>query len=360
MLFYFFIFSLLACFSLAEIFSLDRTNCAVIFLTFSFCLFLLSFLRWETGTDWDAYLTFFTNSNIWLEESEFEWGFSRVNELVRIHINNFSVLLFILGAIVFSFQSKAILKLSTYPITSLFILWSVSFGNIFFVRQTLSVVILIYSIKYIQQRFFWRFLLMIGFAMLFHRTAIIFVMAYWVYHLNLRPLTMALYILVSIFLSALIVKVMETFGALMGGIIESKLNFYLSDSDSTLGARASLSQIIIKGFANKIFIFVASVLMLKKIDEEDVPIFRGYLNLYFVGIVLYFCTISVSIALVRLSFAYDMVLIFLIPLLFKYIDSFYPRFIAFLVLVLYLGARLYIAITASFIDAYIPFRTIFN
>ena len=176
MIFYFAIFTLLAFFSFLEIFAFKKVDSVLFFLVLTFFLFSLSFIRWETGTDWDAYLNFFEISTEWFSESEeFEWGFSRLNEIIRSYSSNYTVMLFVMAAILFSFQSKAILAFSPYPITSILILWSTTFANIFFVRQTVSIAILFFSIRYIQEKRFWSFLLMIFFAMLFHRTSIIFI-----------------------------------------------------------------------------------------------------------------------------------------------------------------------------------------
>lgn len=359
MAFYFSIFGILAFFSLIEIFGLKRKQSLVIFLLFSLFIFSLSFLRWETGTDWKNYYEFFNRSEYWNMDSEFEWGFSRLNELVKITFNEYSVLLFILGAILFGFQIPAIKKLSPYPITSLLFLWSVSFGNAMFIRQSIATVILFYSVIYIQQRKLLQFLLLVFFASLFHRTSIIFLLAWWAFRWTWKPWVLLLGIGLSILLSTLISSIMSSLGSFAGGIIEQKINIYLDNSDTTFGTRASMTQIIIKGFANKLFLFSAALALLPKISAQFTH-FRGYLNLYWVGIIIYFSTISISMAMVRLSFAYDILQIIIAPMILAVIQDKHWKLLAFIIFLLYTALRLYLALVSNYIDAYIPFRTIFN
>src|SRR6187402_2071600 len=125
--FYFIIFGFLFVLSFIEVFSLKKTYSVILFILSSFFLYLLSFLRWETGTDWPTYLDFFNNSFDWFRDTEFEWGFSRINEFFKIIFNNYTLLLFFLGTVLFIFQNKAIIRFSPYPVTSLFALWSIYF-----------------------------------------------------------------------------------------------------------------------------------------------------------------------------------------------------------------------------------------
>lgn len=359
MTFYFLIFGILAFISFVEVFGLKKADGIILFSVLSFFLFLLSFLRWETGTDWDAYFDFFENSTDWFLDSEFEWGFARLNELVRSCFDNYTFLLFVLASILYAFQNIGILNYSPYPITSLLVLWSTTFCNIFFVRQTVAIAILFFSIKYIEEKKFWKFLLLIGLAMLFHRTSLIFIFAWWIYSLRLRPVTLWIYVAGSFFLSIALGKLFENLGELAGGVVQQKIDFYLSDSENTFGGKTPMSQIIIKGFANKIFIFAIVNLMFKKIVKSE-PQFYGYFNLYWAGIIIYFSTISLSLALVRLSLVYDMVLIILIPFILKYTSNLYLKFFLFIMFVFYLLARLYIALTGNYLELYVPFKTIFG
>ena len=150
---------------------------------------------------------------------------------------------------------------------------------------------------------------------------------------------------------------MELLGSLFSGVIEAKLKVYLSDSSTTFGTEASLLTIIIKGIANKLLIFFAAILLLKKIPSSEQEKFRGYLNLYWFGAILYFSTISISVVFIRLTHPFDIFQIILIPFLFKspYLKG---KPILFVMLSSYLAIRLYIALTTNYYDLYVPFKTI--
>ena len=359
MVFYFSIFGLLSIFSAFEIYGLRYKESKFFFICLSFFLFILSFIRWETGTDWENYISFFNSSLEWGNESEFEWGFARSNEFIKIIFDNYSILLFFFGLILFSFQSAAILKFSPYPVTSLLFLWSTVFANVFFVRQSLATVILFFSIKYIKEKKLFKFLFMIFIAMLFHRTSLVFILAWWIFPLKIRPVIMLLFIGFSIMISVLLSKVMESLGGLLGGVVQQKIEMYLDSGGENFGTEASLTQIIIKGFANKIFIFGLSLFYLDSLEKKGIS-FRGYLNLYWLGILLYFSTISISVALVRLSFVYDMVLIILVPIILNNITQVSMRFFIFCIFICYLLLRLYISLVGGYYELFVPFKTIFD
>lgn len=356
---YFSVFAALALFSTFEIYGLKQAESKNIFILFCLMLFILSFIRWESGTDWETYYAAFNQSIEWGTENEFEWGFARINEFVKIFFDNYTVLLFVLGGILFIFQSKAILSLSPYPVTSLLLLWCTTFGNIFFVRQSIATAILFFAVQYIEEKKLLKFLTMIAIATLFHRTSILFLLAWWVYPLKIRPSLMMIFIFISLLLSAIISKLMGNLGAIAGGVVQQKMEAYLDSSNDTFGTEASLVQIIVKGFANKIFIFGISLFYMLRLERKGI-VFREYLNLYLVGIVIYFSTISISIAFVRFSYVYDMMLILLVPIILKNIDLRYARFALFFVFLCYAGFRLYISLVGGYYDLYVPFKTIFN
>jgi len=357
MLFYFAIFFILFIFSLCEIYGLRQTENKFFFSFLCFFLFILSFIRWKTGTDWETYNVFFDASIDWNIESEFEWGFARINEVVKILFDNYTVLLFILAIILFFFQSTALLKFSPYPVTSLLFLWSISFANIFFVRQSIATAILFFSIKYIRERKLFNFLLCLFVAMLFHRTSLIFLLAWWIYPLKIRPIIMMIGIGFSLILTVFLSELMLSLGSVFGGMAQSKIQFYIENGEDAFGVEIPMAQIIFKGFINKIFIFILSLYFLIVIEKREIE-FRGYLNLYWVGILIYFSTISISVALVRLSFAYDMCSVVMVPIILKNIQRKDLRFAMFLIFIIYFLMRLYVTINGVSFDSYVPFKTI--
>lgn len=356
MIFYFLIFTFFGIFAFFEIWGAKKSTLIPIFLIFSGFLFTLSFIRWQTGTDWITYEFFFNNITEWFGDSEYEWGFARLNELVKIIFDNYSILLFILGLIIFIFQTQAIYHFSCYPLTSLWLLWCISLGNVFFVRQTVATMLLFYSIRFIQKNKFYYFVFFIFLAMLFHRTSIVFVFAWWVYRTRISISRMFIMILLSIVFSFLIGIIIGKLGEALGGIFQQKVDVYFADSDATYGMEVSKEMLVVRAVINKGFIFFVSLFMLKRIELTNKE-YRGFLNLYWFGMVLYFSTVSISIVLARLAVVYDLTLIILIAYILKYSNNIYEKIFLFLCFTAYFMLKLYSTINLYY-DVYIPFKTI--
>lgn len=358
MVFYFSIFLLLGAVSFLENFHVFPKYNRHLFYIFSFCLFCMSFLRWETGTDWDSYVYVFNRSTEWFGSSEFEWGFIRINEIVKILFDDYTILLLVLATILFYVQTKSISELSIYPITTLFVLWSTSFGNVFFIRQSIATMILFYSVRYIQGGNFIRFLLAVFVAYLFHRSSLIFLLGWFIYRMDIKVWVYIIGIVFSMGLTVVVAKLLTGISGLLGGVFLSKIEIYTSIDDSTFGSQSSLAQIVARGFANKIFIFGLLLINFRK-NKHLFPELKGYLNLYWLGILIYFSTISISIAFVRFSFAFDILSILLIPIFLGSIKSVMPKFTTFVLVLCYCAARMYISITGSYYEMFVPFKTVF-
>lgn len=157
MLFYFLIWFCLFVFSLLEINNLQKEHSFFLFAISTFFLFFLSFVRWETGTDWDGYYEYFNHIFYYFQDSDFEFGFARINEIIKLTFGNYTILLFVFSCIIFFFQTKVILKYSPLPLFSLFFLWSISFANVFYIRQTVAIALLFYSTTFLVNKKTWLF-----------------------------------------------------------------------------------------------------------------------------------------------------------------------------------------------------------
>lgn len=357
---YIIIFTILSLFSMVESTNLDRRVTNLFFFIFCIGLYILSFIRWEIGTDWKNYYDYFQSvSSITFEEDVFEWFYSILTRLISSFTDNYNVFLCVAGLILFSFQSIAIKRLSPYPTMSLLFLWSIQFANILFVRQWIAIAILMFSVVFIEKRKFLPFIVCVILAAGFHRTSWIFVFAWWVYRMNFSIKTMVLLILVSISFSVIITKALELLSGGVGGVIQAKIDTYLSDefNDDT-NSDIGLLSVIIRGVANKFLILLMSFFLYDKLIEKY-PQFRGYLNLYWFGTIIYFSTISISVVFVRISYAFDVFQIILVAYFFKLIESPLIRFTAFLVLVCYLFLRMRQQLNGPYADEFVPFKLFF-
>jgi len=357
---YIIIFTILSLFSLIESTNLDRRITVLFYIIFCFGLYVLSFIRWEIGTDWKNYYDYFQSvGGIAFEDDVFEWFYSILTRIISSFTDNYNVFLCIAGLILFSFQSMALKKLSPYPTISLLFLWSIQFANVLFVRQWIAIAILMFSVIYIEKKQFIPFILLVIFAAGFHRTSWIFVFAWWIYQMNFSKKTMLLLLLASIGFSIIITKALELLSGGIGGVVQAKIDTYLSDefNDDT-NSEIGLLSVIIRGFANKFLILFTSFYLYDKIIEKY-PQFRGYLNLYWFGAIIYFSTISISVVFVRISYAFDVFQIILVAYFFKLIESPLLRFTAFLLLVCYLFLRMRQQLNGPYADEFVPFKLFF-
>ena len=164
----------------------------VLFSVSCFIMLFFSTIRWNTGTDWDAYLYYFDHINLssssyWIQD--FEPGVRLINVLVREMGGSFTTLQFIWAIIVCIAQKKSINginiivcdenknKYDLYPFNNLafMCLWFLYFSNIFTVRTTVAYSLLLMSIPYAIKKKFIPFALINFFAfLLIHRSCILF------------------------------------------------------------------------------------------------------------------------------------------------------------------------------------------
>lgn len=146
---------------------------------------LFAVLRFDVGFDYKTYYGF-------VQKNEFE-GFERFEPLnklifyIAIYLNSPFVLFAIFGLLVylimfFSFKnlSKS-LSFSIIIYISLFYLFSLGA-----LRQAVAMSVCLYAYKYLSRRNLGKFLLTIGVASMFHYSAIISVIIYFIYKIKIR------------------------------------------------------------------------------------------------------------------------------------------------------------------------------
>lgn len=359
MAFYITIFIILVLFSFIEVFT--KRGLFIKILYWSVCLFLftLSFLRWETGTDWHNYYEYFQRVLYRpYEMDEFEVGFRVLNYTIRSFTEEYTIQLFFSGLILFLFQSTAIKKLSPFPLLSLTCLFASQVANILFVRQWIAVAILFYSIIYIKKRKFIPFLLLVILATTIHRSSIIFIFSWWIFKAKISIKWMIIWLSLSVLFSFVVQQLLNSLLGTFGGVfIQAKLNMYLSESyNSEMNEQHNFLFILLKGVANKLFVFIISIIILRKEKKEDA--LKGIINIYWAGALLYFIAIPISVSLVRISFAFDIVYIVLVAYIVKSFKKKANRVFIFAVFLLYLSLRLFQFLNSTYSETFIPYKIV--
>lgn len=156
--------------------SLDSNICTFYL---SFPLFFVAGFRYGVGTDFFSYLTEFRKISSG-ENSRFEPFYLMINKIVS-SLDLPAQFIFLITSFIFCFfVVKAILEESPDPILSLFLLigtmnYFISFNA---VRQMTGCSIVLYGIKYIKERKFKSFLLIIILAACFHISCIFCIFVY--------------------------------------------------------------------------------------------------------------------------------------------------------------------------------------
>ncbi|NIJ44312.1 hypothetical protein FHR24_000751 [Wenyingzhuangia heitensis] len=356
------IFFTIAIFALVEANFGDRSKkFKNVFLLLMGLLFSLSFLRWERGTDWKSYYFHFIRIKNWDTNVEFEFLFSKLYKFVKLTLNgDYTVFLICCAIIIYYTNYKTILKYAKYPITTLLVWYSFTFGGIFFTRQLIAISIVFYSIQFIIQKQRLYFLGAVFIAMLFHRTAIVFALAYIVYFLNFSRkkilLTLGVFCVLGLFFST---GVLSSIGSLLGGFFEQRITAYTKiGTSSSFGSNYSPLQTLVRGSVYRLAIILYVLIFYFDSYKKDV-FFRGVFNLYVVGCLLFFVMAPLSPTLIRLSLYFEAFQVFIFPYFIFTKKQKTIRVFGMCLLIFYLLFRFY-GVIQTYKDLYVPYKSIFN
>lgn len=374
MLFYFSLFFISYIFVLVEQVNMSRFSSGYIplyktrrskpFVFLSIIFFLLSSLRWETGTDWVNYLELFNSVKIPFETLEeptanTEPGFMFLNNLAKFVSEDYFVMLTLEAAILFGILSKCLPLYSPFPCLSLFVFLCMNLGGIFLVRQTLAIVILFVSLRYIYAKDLKKFIIIVLLATTIHRSSIVFLFAYPLFSLQLSLKELFKYSIIVFLLGSgfilSIFKIANDFNILgMAGRLYTYLEW---GTDETGGSMVSPIMFMARGIVNRIFVVILVIFPLKR-ERENNQFFNGIFNLYVFGILLFCLLCPISIQLVRVTACFDFMQVLIYPYLFKKYKLSARKFL-WVFLLPFFAYRFYAAIS-QFYGEYIPYTFIFE
>lgn len=155
--------------------SLQERYQPAILIVVSILAFMLSFLRWETGTDWASYIAMFGNLTRFNDVTrQIWWGPAYASTAVLVNSvdkGNYTLFLFLIGGFLFSTKIYALLKTCMAPLVALFFLFCTNFYDIFFVRQDVAIVLVwVFSYFYFHRNYKVAAAAAVG-AVLFHYSA---------------------------------------------------------------------------------------------------------------------------------------------------------------------------------------------
>ena len=183
----------------------NRTMAYLAILSISFILIFISSIRYWVGTDYAQYFysysAFAKNVVRAIKELD-EPGLNVLSWLSEKTIGNFSGMFFYMSLVTILFCCYSIYKYSTNYLYSFFLYitagcWMLSFNA---VRQCAAIALLLFGVRYIYERKFWKYLFIVLIAFLFHRSAIVFILLYFVLDKKVDPKTIISLVVVGVFL----------------------------------------------------------------------------------------------------------------------------------------------------------------
>ncbi len=328
---------------------------------------LLGGIKWNTGTDWDAYYYNFLNSVTYDRAvnsiTSFEWGFSYLNYVVNSLTGSFTIFLCLFTFLTVYFKFKVLInrQFISYGLFSLFVYYCYALGDISSWRQSFAISMVLFSVFFIIKRKLLPFFLCIIIASLFHRSAIICLVMYYLYTINLSKKNMLLIFFsgmgAGILLFSLKVSnfnipffsTLEVFSA-----YQEKIDAYNDIGQVSYGkVDSNLSNLL--GYLRKALFIVPMILLVKK---DDLKFYR-LMNITVFGSVIYFVLGAIATDFKRIGGYFDVFDIILLPAILYGIKNKKIRYLLIFVYALFILLRLYTSLY-NFWEVYDPFITIFD
>jgi hypothetical protein len=330
------------------------------FIFFGFITILLASIRWKTGTDWDSYVRIYSANNTFsgYMDAYYEKGFLFINYLSKLIYDNYSFQLMFVVLFVVLFKYKAIYKLSPLPLISLLASFSFYAGDLFTVRQGIAIAITLYSTIYIYSYNKITFFLLVALASSFHITALFFLPAYYLYHLNISNKQLIYLVFISFLFSILIdfKEVLLSITQYLFPFIGNKIEIYLRMTEySNLGDISTETRSII-GSIKRIFFFLIYIIIIKKSVQSDK--FRGFLNLFVISILIFIILNPIHPTFNRLSMYYSIYEILLIPYILLSFKK-YSKLVIYTIVILYCFMKLEYGFNQHR-ALFFPYETIFQ
>ena len=328
----------------------------IIYLLMVLIFWVLSFIRWEVGTDWENYLTtFYFSKDLKNIVSVNEYGYRLLNHIIYQITDNYTIFLLVVATLIFLFKYRYLFDVTYEPILSLISVFGTGFGDIYFVRQSLAIAITFYSIKYILEKNFYKFLFLIILSSTIHQASIIFIFAYYIVnYLNFSIKKYIIVLFLCVLISPYVRDILEIFGNILPGIYGEKIRIYLLSDGNLFGFRKGTDRCIIFGllYLNKFFLIIVGLIFYKKMNKRIKKLF----SLYFISACIYLILAQVSLTLARLGVYYDSVQIIVFPAIYKFIKNRRNKFFYLVAFIFYYYIKLLSSIN-GYKEEYIPYRT---
>lgn len=306
---------------------------------------LICGLRYNVGTDYALYTRMYNHIN-WFPRVEV--AFKKIIETFNMFDFPASVFFFFFSFLTIIIIYISIKKRTKYPAETLFLFITMGFYALQFniIRQMLAVAIVLYSIKYIQEKKIIKYILCILVAYLCHSTAIIMIPFYFISNIKFTKMQMIFLLLIMFGLSFM---------------YEPLLNFVTTHSELYSVYSITNNYTYIKGGIGTYTILFFNLLVMHiTIKNKDSLIEYESNNLQYINLALfsfffYFLSLSNSV-MVRPAYYLFICMIYILPDLYRVHKNMFKSKNSLLIYVFFI---LYYIINLISFNTMLPYKWIF-
>ena len=262
-------------------------------------IFILGLRNEKVGVDLQNYRVFFKYCGSYgtsiLKLTRFEYGYAYYNIIISSITNNFNLFLFITSIVCVLPVAYIIKKYSKNPLLSLIIYVAMDFYFFLFsgLRQGIAFSFCFLSFKYIHDRKLFKFIILVLIAYFFHKSALVFLPAYWIFKLNVSKKNLFFFLILGtiifIFKEAIMLFFIDSFYDNYSLIISNSYNYLLMS-----------------------ILILFLCLIFKKNVISISPESSGY-YIFFIISVLFLIFTSTGTNMQRIANYYYMYIVFLLP-----------------------------------------------
>jgi hypothetical protein len=287
-------------------------------------LIILAGFRYFVGADYPIYRNLYTGFSIYTDygdvlkkatfqktSEQIEWIYVLLNKVLFDLGMPFYMVTFFMVLMSVSLKFTTIYQNLALPVLGAFMY----FMPLFFfedsgqIRQGMGVAICVFSFRYIKERNLPMFLFLMYIALGFHKTAIVFIPAYWIVKIPMNSNRILAVIIIAILLSPF--EVFRIFGSLVESLgsqdVSDGYAGYVDDSQYGQSVAFGLSDIV------KIF-FIYILVKFDKEGCEEVYYYEYMRNLAVFGLFLFYIFRGNRIFAIRLPGAYMFFMsVFVVP-----------------------------------------------
>lgn len=320
-------------------------------------------LRWNTGTDWDAYLNVFEEAdwdNIFslVHDAGFmEPGYVFLNALVKSLGGNYTLFLLLTNLFLLFSYYRFSLYVSSRPIwVFVVILFTVAF---FPVRQTLAVGVMLFAYRYLLERQGWKYALLVLGASFIHASALVCLPFYYILRARIPGWLFASAFLFCAFIlnDALQYTLMSfVIGKIpfVGDMIMTRLTLYLEVTGEVLIERNEyLSNLLL------LFFILLFTYLKKCIPPPQAGKYAFFYNMYFYSVIISTFFKSNLIHFGRIGSYFSLSFPVLFSVLIMWLMQL-NKTMAYTFFIAYMIYKLIIALNGYYPDLHVPYYSVFD